>query len=461
MQSITALNCFLQSFLRRIYQSLYSFRNYAFIILSLFLFTGLTGCSNSGGMEKSDVGKLSFATDNGGITLPDGFKAVVVADTIGAARHIAVRDNGDIYVALRHPKNGGGIAAMRDTDGDGKADVIKYFGEEGGTGIGIHDGYLYFSPDTALYRYPLKEGQLVPSEPYQVVISGFPVQHQHAPKTFTFDNDENVYVNVGAPSNACQEQDRTKGSPGQDPCPLLKRHGGIWQFKANKLGQTQVDDGHRYATGIRNAVANAWKPDVNKLYILQHGRDQLHQLWPDLYTEEESAILPAEEFFKVEDGDNFGWPFTYYDQVKGKKLLNPEYGGDGEKVGRAAQYEKPIMGFPGHWAPDGLLFYTGTQYPSRFKNGAFIAFHGSWNRAPLPQAGYKIVYVPFDGELPSDGYKTFADGFKGAETLDSPGDAKHRPVGLSQGPDGSLYVTDDQNGRIWRIVYTGDGSDSM
>jgi glucose/arabinose dehydrogenase len=111
------------------------------------------------------------------------------------------------------------------------------------------------------------------------------------------------------------------------------------------------------------------------------------------------------------------------------------------------------MAFPAHIAPNDLLFYTGSMFPEKYKNGAFIAFHGSWNRAPLPQEGYYVVFVPFKGSIPSGKWEVFASGFAGVGEVKSPNDAKHRPCGLAQGPDGSLYVTDDVKGRVYRILY--------
>ncbi|HEX7585656.1 MAG TPA: PQQ-dependent sugar dehydrogenase, partial [Prolixibacteraceae bacterium] len=263
----------------------------------------------------------------------------------------------------------------------------------------------------------------------------------------------NMYVTIGAPSNACQVQDRTKGSPGIDPCPLLELHAGIWRFKADVLNQDQAKNGYRFATGIRNAVAITWNKTENKLYAIQHGRDQLSQLYPEIYTDEQSAELPAEEFLLVEDGSNFGWPYCYFDPAQNKKVLAPEYGGDGQKIGRCSDAVDPILAFPAHLAPNDVLFYTGDMFPEKYKNGAFIAFHGSWNRAPLPQEGYYVVFVPFKGLLPSGAWEIFASGFSGVDVVKSPGDAKHRPCGLAQGPDGSLYVSDDVKGRIYRITY--------
>jgi glucose/arabinose dehydrogenase len=394
-----------------------------------------------------------------GLQLPAGFCATRFADGVGPARHLAVRGNGDVYVALSRSRSGGTIAALRDRDGDGRTDTVKYFGEgAGGTGIAVRNGFLYYAPDTALWRYRLSTDSLVPDGSPEMVVTDLPVQHQHAAKSFTFDGNGHVYMNIGAPSNACQQRDRSRGSPGLRPCPLLAKHGGVWRFNADARNQHQ-DDGTRFATGIRNAVALAWDPVADHLYLVQHGRDQLHSMFPERYSIDQSADLPAEEFFRVNQGEDFGWPYCYYDQHQHKKVLAPEYGGDGRKVGECDKYGQPIMAFPGHWAPDALLFYTGTQFPARYHGGAFIAFHGSWNRAPRPQQGYKVVFVPFDKGRPAGDYETFADGFAGPGPIASPGQANYRPVGLAQGPDGSLYVSDSHKGRIWKIRYVGHRDD--
>ncbi len=404
--------------------------------------------------KQSGHSDLKADNNNAGLILPDGFSALVVADNLGSGRHIAIKKNGDIYMALRSLKNGNGIVALRDTNGNGRADLIHYFGKTLTTGIDIKNGFLYFSNFSEVFRVALPQEELVPEEEPVVIATGFPVQHQHQDKTFALDNAGYIYVNVGAPSNACQVVDRTPGSPGMDPCPLLERHAGIWRFRADLPGQDQMTDGYRYASGIRNSIAIAWNFSNNKLYVVQHGRDQLYQLYPDLYTEQQGAELPAEEFFLVGDGDYFGWPYCYYDQFKKQKMLAPEYGGDGKTTGRCTDAKDPIMAFPGHLAPNDLLFYTGNMFPKRYMNGAFIAFHGSWNRAPLPQEGYYVAFVPFENGLPSGEWEVFANGFAGTDVIVSPGDAVYRPMGLAQGPDGSLYVSDSEKGRIWRIIYT-------
>jgi len=395
----------------------------------------------------------AFQTDNAGLTLPDGFSARIFADNLGSGRHIVVNGNGDLYLALRSLNKGNGIVALRDADKDGKAEVVKYFGKSITTGIDIYNGFLYYSNFKEVMRVPLKPDELVPSGDPVVIATGFPSQNQHQDKTFALDGSGNLYVNVGAPSNACQQVDRTPGSAGKDPCPQLERHAGIWKFKADAPGQDQVKNGHRYASGIRNSVAISWNTSNNKLYVVQHGRDQLSQFYPDLYTVEQGAELPAEEFFAIEDGDFFGWPYCYYDQFKKQKLLAPEYGGDTRATGRCDEAKAPIMAFPGHIAPNDLLFYTGSMFPDRYRNGAFIAFHGSWNRAPLEQKGYFVAFVPFKDGMPSGDMEIFAEGFPGVKVVDNDNDAAYRPTGLAQAPDGSLYVSDSMEGRIWHISY--------
>ena len=264
-----------------------------------------------------------------------------------------------------------------------------------------------------------------------------------------------MYVPFGSPSDVCQVFDRIPESPGQDPCPQLAEHAGIWMFDPNKKNQT-IKDGKRFATGIRSVVAITWNPLDKNIYIVQHGRDELHRTWPEKYRQWQSVLLPAEEFLRIKQGTDAGWPYYYYDQIQKKKLLNPEYGGDGKKEGNGSKYEQPLIGFPAHFAPNDILFYTGDQFPERYRNGAFIAFHGSTIRSPYSQAGYFVAFVPFKNGNPSGPWEVFADGFAGKDTIVNTSDAEHRPMGLAQGPDGSLYVSDSEKGTIWRIMYKGD-----
>ena len=390
--------------------------------------------------------------DNGGIKLPQGFCATVVAENVGNARHLLVAPNGDLFVSLegRGGAGGsGGIVALRDTNGDGKLDTKEKFGVGSATGIGMRNGFLYFATTTSVIRYKLPPGELKPSGGPEIIVDGLPDRRQHAEKGLAFDGKGGLYVNVGAPSNACQSRDRQAKVPGQDPCLLLEKHGGIWRFDENKLGQQQ-EDGKRYATGMRQMVGLTWHD--NSLWAVMHNRDSLDTLWPGQFTAEQNAEWPAEYLLKVEDGSNFGWPYCFYNNSEKKLVTNPEYGGDGKKADRCANFNAPTVAFPGHWAPNDVMFYTGTQFPAKYRGGAFIAFHGSWNRAPLPQAGYNVTFVPFANGKPSGTYEVFADGFAGKTPLANPNDAVARPGGLAQGPDGSLYITEDVKGRIWRVI---------
>jgi glucose/arabinose dehydrogenase len=389
------------------------------------------------------------ASDNGGLTLPARFCALVVADQVGPARHIAVGATGDVFVAIAGGPQAG-VVVLRDTTGDGVADVRAHFGPGGGTGIALRDGFLYFATNDAAVRWAWKAGQLEPAGAPDTVVAGMTNRRQHAAKGIAMGPDGHLYINIGAPSNSCQIHDRTPGSLGQDPCPLLEIAGGIWRFQASRRGQPQ-SDGERVATGLRNSMSMAWAPDGSTLYAIQHGRDALHDLFPDKYSDAQSAEKPAEELFKIERGGDYGWPYCYYDPELKRKVLAPEYGGDGQQVGRCAAVRQPEVAFPAHWAPNGLVFYNGTQFPAEYRGGVFVAFHGSWNRAPLPQGGYNVTFAPFANGKAVGTYTVFASGFAGAHV--DPRGAAHRPPGLAGGPDGSLYVADDQGGRIYRIIY--------
>ena len=392
--------------------------------------------------------------DNAGLSLPDGFCAGVFATVDGRPRHLTVAPNGDVIVAVspsRQNRDVGGVVVLWDSNGDGKADEQHAFGSGPGDDVILSSGYLYYSTNSTIVRYPWQDGQRGPSGEPETIVSGLPAIGGHRAKSMAIGSDGSLYVNVGSPSNACMTESRTMESPGKDPCDELESHAGVWRFDPSRLGQSQID-GRRFATGMRNSVALTVRQSDDLVYAVIHGRDQLSEMWPDYYTQEQRAELPGEEFVQLNNGDDFGWPYCYYDHLQGEKKLAPEYGGDGHEVGRCADANDPLVAFPAHWAPNALMFYSGASFPDEYQNGAFVAFHGSWNRAPLPQGGYNVVFVPFVGGEPS-GWEVFADGFAGTEV--NPRDANHRPAGLAQGPDGSLYVSDDQGGTIFKISYTG------
>lgn len=436
-----------------------SSRSFIALALLLPLLLLAAGC----GTDSSPAGLPEPDPDNGGLILPEGFRALVVRDGgPGTGRHLAVRENGDIYMNLRASIDEGSMVAMRDTTGNGRADLVVYFGDDDPgsrhTGARIHNGYLYYSTDLNVYRYRLTPGELLPQDPPDTLViddhdHGL---HQHQARSIAFDGRGNMYIPFGAPSNACEYPNHTPGAFGLDPCPELELHGGIWKFDENGLNQTQAD-GELYATGLRSIVAMSWNDEDEELYVVQHGRDHLSRNWPEIYTPWQDAMLPAEEFLRVTEGSDSGWPYCFFDPLLGRRVLAPEYGGDGEISARCEQYEDPLIGFPGHFAPNDLLFYRGEQFPDYYRNGAFIAFHGSTVRNPYPQAGYFVAFVPFDenGE-PFGEWEVFANGFAGVDPIVNTSDAHHRPMGFSVGPDGSLYISDSVIGRVWRVIYTGD-----
>ncbi len=427
-------------------------------LAAVFALAGiLSNCSSdSGNLPASDA-------DNGGLFLPDGFEALVVVDSVGKGRHLAVAPTGDIFMKLRNVTEEGGNVVLRDTNHDGKADIVRHFGIyqdpiNYGTAMQIYDGYLYFSTSTTVFRAKLNNDGSVAESVLDTVLhddlekSGYRVEH--CAKPLAFDEEGYMYVPFGAPGDVCQEENRKPGSPGKSPCDELEWHGGIWRFEAGKLNQRQ-EDGEKYATGIRSVVAMDWNKADQNLFVLQHGRDNLSRVWPQYYSGWKSAMLPSEEFFRVPKGFDGGWPYYYYDQLQEKKVRAPEYGGDGTIVDGADTVGQPIIGFPGHWAPNDLHFYQGDQFPERYKNGAFIAFHGSTIRAPYPQGGYFVAFVPFKNGVPSGPWEVFADGFAAQDTIVNTSDAHARPVGLAMGPDGSLYISDSVKGKIWRVMYKG------
>jgi glucose/arabinose dehydrogenase/mono/diheme cytochrome c family protein len=405
-------------------------------------------------------------SDDSGLKLPSGFCATVFADDIGHARHMVVAPSGVLYVNTwsgRYygndtPHAGGFLVALQDKGGTGKADVIERFGETvqsggaGGTGIGLYKESIYAELNDRIVRYSLPAGAIVPSGSADTIVSGLPLTGDHPMHPFLINGEGAMYVDVATATNSCQSKNRTLKSPGINPCTELETRGGVWRYDAAKTNQA-FSPAERFATGIRNAEGIAIDSS-GRLFVTQHGRDQLRMNWPDLYKPDQEATQPAEELLLLKPQGDYGWPECYYDGFAQKLVLAPEYGGDGgKKIGACADKIAPVAAFAAHWAPNAMVLYDKTQFPAHYHDGAFIAFHGSWDRAPYPQGGYNVVYQPLSGEHASGQCEVFADGFAGA--VESPAQAVHRPSGLAVGPDGALYVSDDVRGRIYRIVYLG------
>ena len=414
----------------------------------------------------ADAPAAACPGDNGGLSLSPGFCATVIADNLGHVRHMALGPDGTIYANTwsgqyyvgSSPPAGGFLVAIK-PNGAGSAAVTRFGqtpadGVAGGTGVAVYKGYVYAEVNDKIVRYKLPQGGAVPEgRSPEVVLSGMPLGGNHPMHPFVIDPKGQIFVDMGTATNACQGDagDRKPDVMGLSPCTELETRGGTWKYDAGKLGQA-FSPKERYATGIRNGEGFAFD-GAGRLFVTQHGRDQLPALWPKLYPDLKHATeLPSEELLLLTAGGDYGWPECYHDPFQNKLVLAPEYGGDGGKaVGVCAQKTEPVAAFPAHWAPNDLAIYTAKAFPGPFQGGAFIAFHGSWNRAPEPQAGYNVVFQPLANGKASGKYIVFADGFTGGN-MSKP---LHRPMGLLAAPDGALYMADDVTGRIWRVTYNG------
>lgn len=434
-------------------------------LVALAAITQLAACAGAAGDDVSDdevaaselhLRRPACDADNGGLRLPPGFCALVVAEDVGRARHLVVRSNGDIYLAVNPARDGsdpGRVLALRDRDGDGRVDHRVTIAETGGNGIALDAAEvgLYVAHNDRVARYLLLPGLLRPIAGPATIVSGLPANGDHTAKTLVLDGRGGFFLNIGSGTNACQVENRAPHSPGVDPCPELAVRAGVWHFDSLRRGQTQAD-GERWATGTRNMNAMDLQPGTGALWGVQNGRDQLHENWPELFTEDDDREAPAEEVLHLRRGLDNGWPYCFEDPRLGYKVLAPEYGGDGHTVGRCARVASAPVTMPAHWAPLSMAFYTGRMFPAAYRGDAFVATHGARFPSSSEGAGYNVMRVRFSrGEAVSR--EVFADGFAGTAGK-LPEGAENRPVGLAQGPDGSLYITSDQGvGRIWRVLY--------
>jgi glucose/arabinose dehydrogenase len=379
------------------------------------------------------------APDNGGLQLAGGFCASVVADDVNGVRHLAAGPDGTLYAAVSGGFLRSGVTAFRDRDGNGTMDERASFGPRGGNDVAVRGGFLYLALDNRVIRWRLAPGRLKPPGDAETIVQGLPHEGDHSAKTLVFPGGDVMLVKIGSATNSCQRANRVPKSPGRDPCTELERHAGLWLFDADRAGQ-RFADGRRWATGMRNAEALAVQPGTNLVWAAVNGRDQLGDNWG--FSAEANANNPAEELVQVSEGDDIGWPYCYYSNDARKKVLAPEYGGDGREVGRCASTKDPAIAFPAHWAPMSLAFYPGQAFGPLYAGGLFVTFHGSWNRSPLPQEGFRVAFASFADGKPTGSYRDFAV---------LPGEL-FRPVGLAVGKDGALFISADDNHTIWRVV---------
>ena len=401
----------------------------------------------------------ALAGESAGLTLPQGFHATIVADGLGAgARHVAVRNNGDIYVSTRKPRDNAesvGVIAVQ-VDKDHKAVQTDHFGAaEGGTGMRLYRGALYVAGPDALYRFKFKGNELTPSAKPDVIVSDLPAQRSNI--GLAFDDKGGLYVVVAGAGNICTDPNVPKDQKpvGLKPCPLLNGRAGMWRFDAGKTSQNFPGDGEQIATGVRDMMALAWSPDTKAVYGVMQGRNGTSKLVPGMSDDDDQV---AEEMHRIEKGADLGWPYTYYDTALHARVLAPEYGGDGKVPPPEGHYSTPVAAFASHQSPVDLQFYDGKQFPAKYRGGAFIAFQGGSGPEMLANGrrGYNVSFVPFDKSGKPGAPEIFAGNFAGPNPADrNSGKAQFRPSGIAVAPDGSLYVVDTVKGRLWHIYYDG------
>jgi glucose/arabinose dehydrogenase len=345
-----------------------------------------------------------------GLSLPPGFKIEAYADNVPYAREMALGPKGTLFVgSMRFAPGPGGIKsdvvyAVRTVNG--KRVVSKLLtGLNNPNGVAIRSGALYVAEVDRITRYDDIESHL--DKPGKgVEIAKLPPEQHHGWRYIAFGPDGKLYVPIGAPCNVC---DKDKDGYAQ-----------ILRMNADGTGREIV------AHGVRNTVGFAWQPGSNKLWFTDNGRDELGDNVPDC------------ELNRVDKlGAHFGFPFCHAGSV-----ADPELG----KLGSCAQSVAPAQKLGPHVAPLGIRFYTGSQFPAEYQNQAFIAQHGSWNRSqPI---GYRIMRVKLNGDAVAE-YQPFLTGW-----LKSNGDVTGRPVDLELLADGSMLVSDDHIGAIYRISYT-------
>jgi glucose/arabinose dehydrogenase len=339
------------------------------------------------------------------LKVAEGLQVSVFADGLGKPRMIAAAPNGDVYVTRREP---GDVWLLKDADGDGRAEVKKsLLVRKDLHGVAVDGRTLYLATiHEVLAAARAGDGSL---GRVRTVAKGLPDAGQHPNRTLAVGPDGALYVSVGSTCNACKE--------GPESATLLRM--------AKDGRQRRV-----FASGLRNTIGFAWHPKTKALWGVDHGIDYLG----DDEQKEEVNLL--------EDGQDYGWPYSYAD---GKVYVPIDPPPDGTKEQRAAKARQPALLLPAHSAPMQLLFAGGTQLPERFRTGAFVTLHGSWNRRP--PSGYEVVFLRFENDVP-----VAAEPFLSGFLADGPEPTVFgRPCGLALLPDGSLLVGDDANGVIYRV----------
>jgi glucose/arabinose dehydrogenase len=338
------------------------------------------------------------------VRMPAGFKIEVYAE-VDNARSMAMSPSGTLFVGNR---NGDKVYAVKDTDGDYKADKkwIVTSGKNMPNGVAFNDGDLYVAEVSRILKFPDIESRLGnPPQPV-IVNDNYPDKTHHGWKYIAFGPDGKLYVPVGAPCNIC-ESDEIFAT--------------ITRINADGSGR------EIFARGVRNTVGFTWHPETNEMWFTDNGRDMMGDDLP-----------PCELNYAPKAGMNFGYPYCH-----GGTIKDPEFGNKKP----CSAFVAPAQNLGPHTAPLGLKFYTGSMFPAQYKNQLFIAEHGSWNRSK--KIGYRVSLVKVANNSKAVSYETFADGWMDDATQKVWG----RPVDVLVLNDGSMLVSDDYANVIYRITY--------
>ncbi|MEM7487006.1 MAG: sorbosone dehydrogenase family protein [Bacteroidota bacterium] len=377
----------------------------------IVLFCFMTSCNGKKEEPKETVSEsveeqidsTSLPIQN--LNLPQGFKVSVFAEGIDGARSMAMGDEGTLFVGTRNEKT---VYALQDLDGDFKAEKVIVLDStlEVPNGVAFNDGALYVAEVGRLLKYPNIEDNLSNLQKPEVIYDDYPTEFHHGWKYISFGPDGKLYVPVGAPCNICESEDERFAS----------------------ITRMDPDGTNReiFAKGVRNTVGFTWHPETKDFWFTDNGRDMM------------GDDIPPCELNKVSTvGEHFGYPYCHGGTVK-----DPEFGDKHP----CSDFIPPVQALGAHVAPLAVKFYTGDMFPEEYKNYAFIAEHGSWNRSS--KVGYKISMVKLDGDK-AISYETFLDGWLDEESQKRFG----RPVDILFLEDGSMLISDDFGDAIYRVYY--------
>ncbi len=362
------------------------------------------------------------------LEVPAGYRISLYAEGLEEVRSVDFHPDGTPFVTVmnRAERAGGKVFALPDADGDGIADQLipAAGGMDRTHGLLFHAGQAYVSDAANIYRLVDANGDYG-TEQAELVVIGMPTTADHWSRPFLFDADGNLLVIIGSSCNACQEGDNKRAT--------------LIRFDLAN-GVTSYDDAEIVATGLRSVVDLVYWPGTAEIYATNNARDFL------------GPEVPPDQLFRIEEGKHYGWPYCYGNLVVDQEVLaNPDIvtpDGSPKDAFCATQVEPPVLLLPPHVAPLGLTFYAGTQFPAEMQGRLFIAYHGAFDRSN--DFGYRVVSIPFtDGRFgaPED----FVTGFLFPDASDWHG----RPVDVAVAPDGSLFITDDVNGYLFRVEYVG------